>query len=138
MNVRFGSAVLAVVVALAVAGCSSGPSAAVRNKRVCAAYETFWDTSYAGGKPSTTMLAREQTLLDAIAHARDKKLGAAAKAVVDGELSTPALRPGESGAQYSKDLASVSGDAKRKLDAIEPNDKFVESRCDQLGRHING
>src|SRR5947199_4084644 len=82
-----GVAKLLLLVAFAlIAGCSSGSSAAVRDKRVCAAYETFWDTGYSGGKPSTTMLAREQKLLDAIAHAHDKKLGAAAKAVVDGEL----------------------------------------------------
>jgi hypothetical protein len=83
------------------------------------------------------MLTHEHKLLDAIAHAHDKKLGAAAQAVVDGELSTPLYRHGETAKQYSSDLKSVSSDAKRKLAAIEPNDRFVQSRCDQLGRPIN-
>src|SRR4051794_35595640 len=64
-----------VVLAGLLAACSSGSSAAVRDTRVCAAYEAFWDTDYSGGKPSATMLARERRLLDAIAHAPDEKLG---------------------------------------------------------------
>src|SRR3954464_3452822 len=101
------------MLAALVGGCASGPSAAVRDKRVCAAYEAFWDTDYSGGKPSATMLARERRLLDAIAHAPDEKPGAAAKAVIDGELTTPPFRPGETSKQYAADLRAITPDERR-------------------------
>jgi hypothetical protein len=119
--------------ALILADCSSGPSAAVRDKRVCAAFETFWDTDYAGPPPSAEMVAATKKLNDAIKHGHDKKLATAAQAVMDGVLSTPPLKSRATAKHYlsSNEFKSVAA-------AVEANDRFVESRCDQLGRPING
>jgi len=125
------------LVVLAVAGlllaCSSGPSTAVRDKRVCAAYETFWDTDYNGPPLSAEMVAARKNLDDAIQHGHDKRLAAAAQAVMSGVLSTPAIRS----ASDLKHFTS-SNRFKSVAAAVETNDQFVELRCDQLGRHING
>jgi hypothetical protein len=125
--------VVVALTALIFADCSSGPSAAVRDTRVCAAYETFWDTDYAGPPPSAEMVAATKKLNDAIKHGHDKKLTTAAQAVMDGVLSTPPLRSRATAKQYIS-----SNKFKSVVAAVEPNDRFVESRCDQLGRPING
>jgi len=114
--------------------CSSGPSAAVRDKRVCASYETFWDTDYGGGPASAALLAAKAKLVEAIRHAHDAKLAAAAQAVIDGELSLPRVRPDQS---LATAMASLPNETQRKVNAVEPNDHYVQSRCDALGRHIN-
>ena len=124
---------VAVALAALLAGCSSGPSAAVRDKRVCAAFETFWDTDYNGPPSSVEMFAARQNLTDAIKHGHDKRLGAAAQAVMGGVLGTPRI---ESRAELKQFVSSKQYNALRA--AVEPNEAFVESRCDQLGRHING
>lgn len=116
-----------------VVGCASGPSAAERDKQVCAAFETFWDTGYEGPPPSPEMVAASRKLDNAIKHGDDKELTAAAQAVIDGVLSTPPLKSRAAAKGY------ISSDTFKSVTAVvEPNDRLVESRCDQLGRHING
>jgi hypothetical protein len=125
------------VVACIVAGCSSGPSAAVRGRRVCAAYEKFVDTDYSGGPLPAHLAAAEHALLAALHADHHRSLDVAARGVVDGELSLPLLQHGESLDRYNQVVASLPKEIKNRIDAVGPDDRVVESQCDKLGRHVN-
>jgi hypothetical protein len=102
---------------------------AVRDRRVCTAFEKFFDTDYAGGTPSAALLARRRDVLAAIQAGHDKALTAAVRSFVDLEMSSPSL-------STLKSLPKV--EIARLAKASTRDLPIIEVKCDALGRHING
>ena len=84
------------------------------------------------------MRAAERNVLAAVRAGHDEKLGAAVRAVIDGELSAPLFSNGDTAKTFRAKFDALSIEAKHKLAAVQPNESVVEAKCDALGRHING
>ena len=116
---------------------SSALSAAELDRRVCAAYEAFWDADYSGGAPSPAMLAAEQALVTATEATPDQALHDAVRGVIAGEFGLPKFDLRETAPDYQRKLSRLPPDVRAALDSVEQNDRHVEARCDAVGRHIN-
>jgi hypothetical protein len=107
---------------------TAGPSATVRDRQVCAAFERFYDTGNPGGTPGAALLARRRFVLSAVRTGHDKALGAAVRAYVDIDMSLPP----------ASKLKSLPKPEIARLAQVNRLVPMIEAKCDALGRHING
>jgi hypothetical protein len=116
---------------------SSSASAAAPDRRLCAAYDAFWNTPYGGGEPSPAMLARERALIAAAEATPDQALHDAVRAVIDAELGLPKFDLHDTAQEYRREQAQLSPDAQTALATLEQNHRAIKSKCDAVGRPIN-
>ncbi len=84
------------------------------------------------------MVARERALIDAAEATSDRALHDAVRAVIDGELGLPKFDLHDTAAYYEQNRNRLPPDARAALAAVQHNDQLVETKCDAMGRPING
>jgi hypothetical protein len=115
----------------------SKASIAELDRKLCSAFDAFWNTSYSGGEPSATMLARERALVNAAEATPDQRLHDSMRELIDGELGLPKFLLHDTAHEYQQKRNQLPPDVRAALDAVELNDRAVESRCGAVGRPIN-
>ena len=120
----------AVVLAMSAAGCSSsGASPAVRDRRVCGAFEKFYDTGY-NGTVTPRLQAAKNAALAAVRGGHDQALGKAVRTYVTGELRIPSFET-----LQTMPHAALTKLVPPDFNAAVPT---IYAKCDALGRSING
>jgi hypothetical protein len=138
-----------VIAAIGVTGCSKSShgsgaapttttsTATALDRKLCEAYDAFWNTPYSGGEPNATMLARERALINAAEATPDQSLHDAVRAVIDGELGLPNFLLHDTAQRYQQKLSQLGPDARTAYDAVVQNDRAVGAKCGAVGRSIN-